>query len=364
MYFYHPDHLGSSSYITDREGRITQHTEYIAFGEVLFEEHSTSTTMPYLFNGKELDTETGLYYYGARYYDPKTSIFLNVDPLAEKYPNKTPYHYVSNNPINRIDPWGLTDYIVNGEHQQINDGHNDISMKVTRRQFNRLQRLFEKGGTGYERLMNRLSVRNGYTTYENNGNSLKDGFTITEHKPGGDSYGQWSIDNNNRIYGKVNDIIAVTDALAGSLVDQAKNINIGSNNKLYYRQNSGRIFNGNQYVTTISVATKYRGLVKGIKIGGPAIGIVTGGYDIYQGIQQDGGEFGYNAQRQTAGVVGGLAGGWIGAEAGASAGAFIGSFFGGVGAVPGAIIGGFIGGAFGAFGGGYAGGEAAKAIIE
>ena len=98
-------------------------------------------------------------------------------------------------------------------------------------------------------------------------------------------------------------------------------------------------------VTTISVATKYRGLVKGIKIGGPAIGIVTGGYDIYQGIQQDGGEFGYNAQRQTAG-------------------AFIGSFFGGVGAVPGAIIGGFIGGAFGAFGGGYAGGEAAKAIIE
>ena len=65
MYFYHPDHLGSSSYITDREGRITQHTEYIAFGEVLFEEHSTSKTMPYLFNGKELDTETGLYYYGA-----------------------------------------------------------------------------------------------------------------------------------------------------------------------------------------------------------------------------------------------------------------------------------------------------------
>ena len=61
MYFYHPDHLGSSSYITDREGRITQHTEYIAFGEVLFEEHSTSKTMPYLFNGKEfLKQSTGL----------------------------------------------------------------------------------------------------------------------------------------------------------------------------------------------------------------------------------------------------------------------------------------------------------------
>ena len=99
--------MGSSSYITDREGRITQHTEYIAFGEVLFEEHSTSKTMPYLFNGKELDTETGLYYYGARYYDAKTSIFLNVDPLAEKYSHVSPYTYSLNNPINLIDPTGM-----------------------------------------------------------------------------------------------------------------------------------------------------------------------------------------------------------------------------------------------------------------
>ena len=106
LYFYHPDHLGSSSYITDREGRITQHTEYIAFGEVLFEEHSTSRTMPYLFNGKELDSETGLYYYGARYYDPRVSLWLNVDPLAEKYPHTSPYTYVNNNPIMLIDPDG------------------------------------------------------------------------------------------------------------------------------------------------------------------------------------------------------------------------------------------------------------------
>ncbi|MCT7905269.1 Cell wall-associated polypeptide CWBP200 [Candidatus Ornithobacterium hominis] len=97
--------MGSSSYITDREGRITQHTEYIAFGEVLFEEHSTSKTMPYLFNGKELDSETGLYYYGARYYDAKTSIFLNVDPMAEK--TMTPYAYTNNNPIMLIDPTGM-----------------------------------------------------------------------------------------------------------------------------------------------------------------------------------------------------------------------------------------------------------------
>ena len=106
LYFYHPDHLGSSSYITDREGRITQHTEYIAFGEVLFEEHSTSKTMPYLFNGKELDSETNLTYFGARYLDMKTSLWLNTDPLAEKYPETSPYTYTLNNPIKFIDPDG------------------------------------------------------------------------------------------------------------------------------------------------------------------------------------------------------------------------------------------------------------------
>ena len=118
MYFYHPDHLGSSSYITDREGRITQHTEYIAFGEVLFEEHSTSKTMPYLFNGKELDTETGLYYYGARYYDPKVSIFLNVDPLAEEFPDWSPYSYGFNNPLRFTDPTGMApeDIIIRGKN--------------------------------------------------------------------------------------------------------------------------------------------------------------------------------------------------------------------------------------------------------
>ena len=62
--------------------------------------------MPYLFNGKELDSETGLYYYGARYLDSKTSLWLNVDPLAEKYSNISPYAYVANNPIKYIDPDG------------------------------------------------------------------------------------------------------------------------------------------------------------------------------------------------------------------------------------------------------------------
>ncbi|WP_018675923.1 RHS repeat-associated core domain-containing protein [Riemerella columbina] len=61
--------------------------------------------MPYLFNGKKLDQETGLYYYGARYYDARVSLWLNVDPLVEK--TMQPYAYTNNNPVMLVDPTGM-----------------------------------------------------------------------------------------------------------------------------------------------------------------------------------------------------------------------------------------------------------------
>ncbi|MBF1508351.1 MAG: RHS repeat-associated core domain-containing protein, partial [Prevotella pallens] len=91
IFFYHSDHLGSTSYITDAKANITQFDAYLPYGELLVDEHSSSEDMPYKFNGKELDEETGLYYYGARYMDPKISMWLGVDPLMEKYPEISPY---------------------------------------------------------------------------------------------------------------------------------------------------------------------------------------------------------------------------------------------------------------------------------
>ena len=84
-YFYHPDHLGSSSYITNDLGQVFQHLEYFPFGETFVEEHSNTQRAPYLFTGKELDEDTGLYYYGARYYDPRTSLWQSADPVLAKY---------------------------------------------------------------------------------------------------------------------------------------------------------------------------------------------------------------------------------------------------------------------------------------
>ena len=106
IFFYHSDHLGSTSYITDAKANITQFDAYLPYGELLVDEHSSSEEMPYKFNGKEFDQETGLYYYGARYMNPRTSLWYGVDPLAEKYPNISPYAYAFFNPIKFIDPNG------------------------------------------------------------------------------------------------------------------------------------------------------------------------------------------------------------------------------------------------------------------
>ena len=59
------------------------------------------------FTGKEKDSETGFYYFGARYYDPSLSgLFLSVDPMADKYPNLSPYAYCAWNPVKLVDPDG------------------------------------------------------------------------------------------------------------------------------------------------------------------------------------------------------------------------------------------------------------------
>jgi RHS repeat-associated protein len=108
QYYYHSDHLGSTSLITNLDGEVVQHVEYVPFGEVFIEERNNRWNTPYLFNAKELDEETGLYYYGARYYDSRISLWLSTDPLQEKYPNVSTYAYCLNNPVNYIDPTGMS----------------------------------------------------------------------------------------------------------------------------------------------------------------------------------------------------------------------------------------------------------------
>jgi len=128
--------------VTDHGGAIYEHLEYTPYGE-LWVDHAANTAgenpTPFRFTGKELDPETGLYYYGARYLDPKTSRWISADPAmtdgsyipsapiddeAKKRNQNLPgmggvfnyvamhvYHYAGNNPVVMRDPDG--NYVIN-----------------------------------------------------------------------------------------------------------------------------------------------------------------------------------------------------------------------------------------------------------
>ena len=125
QFFYHPDHLGSSSFITNLEGEVVQHIEYVPFGEVFIEERNNVWNTPYLFNAKEFDEETGMYYYGARYYEPRLSLWMSTDPLEEEYPNIITYGFCHNNPVVLVDPDGMGDYYNKNGIWLGNDGKKD-----------------------------------------------------------------------------------------------------------------------------------------------------------------------------------------------------------------------------------------------
>ena len=133
QFFYHPDHLGSSSFITNLDGEVVQHIEYVPFGEVFIEERNNVWNTPYLFNAKEFDEETGMYYYGARYYEPRLSLWMSTDPLATYSPfndenyidgehnngvfngmNNNPYIYCYQSPVKLFDPNGKQVIAVHG----------------------------------------------------------------------------------------------------------------------------------------------------------------------------------------------------------------------------------------------------------
>ena len=99
QYFYHGDHISSTVCVTDRLGRIVQSLVYLPFGETMLDEASISPAMPYKFSGKEQDTETGMSYFGARYYDPMMAMWMGVDPMTEEQPGMSGYVYCGENPI-------------------------------------------------------------------------------------------------------------------------------------------------------------------------------------------------------------------------------------------------------------------------
>jgi len=128
QYFFHSDHLGSSSWITDADGYVNQHLQYMPFGETFVDQRS-GNDVRFKFTGKERDSETGFDYFGARYYASDLSVWLSVDPLAILSPGISPYAYVNNNPIMLIDEWGLTPGPIKKIKQWLNRVKRGIKVK-------------------------------------------------------------------------------------------------------------------------------------------------------------------------------------------------------------------------------------------
>jgi RHS repeat-associated protein len=133
QYYYHGDHLGNVQLVTDSAGDIYEHFEYTPYGEIFVDDKNTTSTTLFRFTGKQLDDETGLLYFGARYLNPQTSMWLSADPAMGEYVpgagkgadglpgmggvynsiNMHVFAYAGNNPVNLIDPTGM--WLDNGD---------------------------------------------------------------------------------------------------------------------------------------------------------------------------------------------------------------------------------------------------------
>jgi len=104
IYYYHYDGLGSVTVLTDQNGKVIEIYSYDSFGNL--KRQGNKVKNPFTYTAREFDTETGLYYYRTRYYDPALGRFLQTDPIGY-VGGINLYTYVDNNPINWADPFGL-----------------------------------------------------------------------------------------------------------------------------------------------------------------------------------------------------------------------------------------------------------------
>jgi RHS repeat-associated protein len=175
VYYYHTDHLGSAQTITNYRGDLHERLEYTPYGELWIDWQSNDAidSTPFRFTGKERDPETSLYYFGARYLDPKTSRWLSTDPAMYQgdyipsapinkqarerngnlpgmggvfnYVNLHVYHYGGNNPIKYVDPNGEEIYVPNeGDRNTIEEMINNVSSDKYK--FDKDGYLFKVGG--------------------------------------------------------------------------------------------------------------------------------------------------------------------------------------------------------------------------
>jgi RHS repeat-associated protein len=334
QYFYHTDHVGSTNFVTDANGRLYQHVEYFPFGETWIDESTNIQRTPYRFTAKEFDEETGLYYYGARYYDPQIDVFASPDPLAIVKPENlrgrsqtlSVYTYVGNNPLRFVDRAGLEEEDAGQSSRTEASSEPDIAAPAQPSESG--PQAADAFGAGLASLLSyrapgqyRLSFR---TTFKGSTSVF-----FLNRLPEGKSFKGLRLDYGfNKTTSSVNWHWNQKGSFADFLIaDHA----VASAN-----------------AARAGVLLKYGGIAsRGLL----AVGVAVDAYSLttqaYTSFQT--GEWS-NTTTEAARIAGGWAGAWAGAEALGTAGAWLGAPFGPAGMAVGGFVGGLVGGALGYYG--------------
>ena len=148
LFYFHTDHLGSTSYLSDTVGNVSQFVWYAPYGEALVDEHTTTYENPFKFSGKELDDITGLYDHGDRSRNPISTLWYGVDILWEKHPEYSPFIYCEGNPVKLIDPDGKE--VVADKQSQSN-----IKYKLSKKEAKYVK--FDKNGCLNDKLLQKCN---------------------------------------------------------------------------------------------------------------------------------------------------------------------------------------------------------------
>ncbi|WP_314957245.1 RHS repeat-associated core domain-containing protein [Prevotella pallens] len=189
-YFYNQDHLGNNREVVNKLGRIIQVTNYYPFGSSFCDSLSclNASLQPYKYNGKEFDRMHGLntYDYGARQYSPALPSWDRIDPLAEKYYSVSPYAYGGNNPVNRVDFYGMfpTKYAALDYAKAQNVDFRNVRYANDRREwyvsFGEDGKGYESGGTLERRFSERLVDTKEWSTIGNFNSGLGTGASLID----------------------------------------------------------------------------------------------------------------------------------------------------------------------------------------
>ena len=283
--------------------------------------------------------------------------------MQDAMPGLSAYHQTFGNPVAFADPLGL--WPEPGLNRNIGESAGEQWMREHGMGSGYTNPVFAQGPSYQQQQMNQFfsSLPQGKYQVDSDDDELfrLTGFSADKYYArifyrsfftSGRNILDTGVDPTNTKLSNLNLALTVGGAIYGSLegATVSQGYWLGRNGKY-----NSVTWGGNKYTGARAGALRAAGVYK---LAGRATVVASAGLGIYltiDGYQQDGGQFGYNAQLAAASSAGGIVGGVAGAKAGALVGASIGAFFGGVGAVPGAVIGGFVGGIGGGLFGGYAG---------